>query len=85
MFLLNRDKKCKIINNIVRIIMPKMFLVKIYRSIHSQMFFKKGVLENFANFTEKHLCLSLFSMKLQANFIKKRFQHWSFPVKFPKF
>ena len=56
MFLLNRNEKCKIINNIVRIIMPKMFLVKIYRSIHPQMFFKKGVLENFANFTEKHLC-----------------------------
>ena len=35
---------------------------------------KKGVLENFAIFTEKHLCRSLFLNKLQAqayNFIKK--------------
>ena len=30
------------------------------------MFFKIGVLENFANFTGKRLCSSLFSMKLQA-------------------
>ena len=46
------------------------------RSTHSQMFFKKCVLNNFANFTEKHLCCSLF--------IKKRLQHWCFPVKFAK-
>ena len=32
----------------------------IYRSSRSQMFFKKGVLKNFAKFTEKHLCCSLF-------------------------
>ena len=33
---------------------------------HSQMFFKIGVLKNFANCTEKHLRRSLFSIKLQA-------------------
>ena len=27
---------------------------------------KNGVLKNFANFTEKHLCWSLFLIKLQA-------------------
>ena len=33
---------------------------------------RKGVLRNFAKFTEKHLCQSLFLIKLQAcNFIKK--------------
>ena len=36
------------------------------RSSRSQMFFKKGVLKNFANITEKHLCWSLFLIKLQS-------------------
>ena len=30
------------------------------------MFFKKGILKNFANFTDKHLCWSLFWTRLQA-------------------
>ena len=34
------------------------------------MFFEIGVLNNFANFTEKHLCWSLFLIKLLTNFIK---------------
>ena len=36
------------------------------RSIRPQMFFKIGVLKIFANFTGKHLCWSLFLIKLQA-------------------
>ena len=39
-----------------------------------EVFCKKGVFKNFAKFTEKHLCQSLFFKKLQAsacNFIKK--------------
>ena len=52
------------------------------RSSRSQMFFKIGVLKNFAIFTGKHLCWSL----LQAcNFIKKRLQHRCFPVHIAKF
>ena len=35
------------------------------RSSGPQMFFKLGVLKNFANFTGKHLCWSLFLIKLQ--------------------
>ena len=31
-----------------------------------EVFCKKGVLKNFANFTGKHLCWSLFLIKLQA-------------------
>ena len=49
---------------------------------------KKGVLKKFVNFTEKHLCWSLFLIKLQVwacIFIKKRLQHWCFPVNFAKF
>ena len=38
----------------------------LYRSSRSQMFFKIGVLKNFAIFAEKHLCWSLFLIKLQA-------------------
>ena len=35
--------------------------------LHSEMFYKKGVLKNFAKFMGRHLCQSLFfSVKLQA-------------------
>ena len=38
------------------------------------------------NSQEKHLCWSLFSVKLKAfNFIKKKLQHNYFPVNFAKF
>ena len=53
----------------------------ILRSIRSQIFFKIGVVKNFANSTRKHLCWSLFLIELQAFFIKKRLQHRFFPVK----
>ena len=36
------------------------------RSSRSLMFFEIGVLKNFANFAGKHLCWSLFLIKLQA-------------------
>ena len=36
------------------------------RSSRSQMFFKMGILENFANFTGKHLWQSFFLINLQA-------------------
>ena len=38
----------------------------IIRSSCLHMFFKKSVLEHFANFTGKHLCSSLFLIKLQV-------------------
>ena len=40
------------------------------RSRRVQMFFKLGVLANFAIFTGKHLCWSLFLIKLQGLFEK---------------
>ena len=52
---------------------------------------KKSVLKNFANFTGKHLCQSLFFNKVAGlslsacNFIKKETWHRCFPVNFPKF
>ena len=36
------------------------------RKSRSQMFFQIGAVQNLVNFTEKHLCWSLFSIKLQA-------------------
>ena len=42
------------------------------RSSHSQMFLKIDVLINFASFTRKHLCWSLFLIKLQAKFLRTR-------------
>ena len=45
-----------------------------------------GVLTNFVIFTGKHLCCSLFLIKLQAcKFIEKRLQHWCFPLHVKKF
>ena len=38
--------------------------INVVRSIRPEVFFKIGVLENFANFTGKHLCQSLFSNKV---------------------
>ena len=53
-----------------------------------EVFFKKGVLEDFADLTGKHLCWSLFLIKLQGwgfNFIKMILQQICFPVKLAKF
>ena len=58
-----------------------------YKSSHSQMFYKIGVLKNFVKFTEKNLCRSFFLMKLHVSHL-----FWSlflilivFPVTFAKF
>ena len=45
------------------------------------MFYKKGVPRNFTKFIEKHLCQSLFLIKLQASRPWRR----CFPVNFVKF
>ena len=37
-----------------------------HRSSHLQMFFRKDIFKNFSNFTGKHLCFSLFLIKLRA-------------------
>ena len=50
---------------------------------------KKGVARNFAKFTGKHLCQSLFFNKMAglrpATLLKKRLWHMRFPVNFVKF
>ena len=47
------------------------------------MFCKKGVLENFAKFTRKHLCQSMLFNKIAG--LKKRPWNKCFPVNFAKF
>ena len=61
-------------------------LLESFGMSRSKLVFKIDVLENFANFTEKHLCWSLFLIKLETcNFTRKRIQLSCFPVKFAKF
>ena len=56
------------------------------RSSRSEVFYNKSILKNFANFTGKHLCQSLFFNKKKdlrpANLLKKRLWHRYFPVNF---
>ena len=42
------------------------FHPKSTRSNRPEVFYKKGVLKNFAKFTGKHLCRNLFLIKLKA-------------------
>ena len=60
-----------------------------YRSSHLRCSVKKAFLTNFAKFTEKHLCQSLFFNKVAglrpATLFKRRLWHKCFPVNFPKF
>ena len=66
-----------------KVVLLKLFTA-LLRSSHWRCSVKKGVLKNFAKFTGKHLCRSLFLIKLQA-FIKKRLLYRCFPVKFAIF
>ena len=43
-----------------------LLLLLVLKSSHQRPSVKKGALKNFANFTGKYLCWSLFSIKLQA-------------------
>ena len=57
-------------------------------SSHQRCSMKKGVLKNFAKFTRKHLCQSLFINNVAelrpATLLKKRPWHRRFPVNFAK-
>ena len=60
-----------------------------YRRSHQRCSIKKALLKNIAIFTGKHLCWSLFLIKLEdlraCNFIKERLHHRCFPVDIVKF
>ena len=59
------------------------------RSIRPEVFYKEGVLKDFAKFTGKHLCQRLFFNKVAglrpAILLKKKLWHRCFPVNFSKF
>ena len=58
------------------------------RRSRPELICKKGFLRNFAKFTGKHLCHSLFFNKVAglrpATLLKKRLWHRCFPVNFAK-
>ena len=59
-----------------------------FRSSCPMVFYKMGVCRNFAKFTGKHLCQSLFFNKVAgrpATLLKRRLWHRCFPVNFAKF
>ena len=56
---------------------------KIIRSSHQRCSIKKGILRNFAKFTEKHLCQNLFFNKVVG--LKMRLWHRCFPVNYTQF
>ena len=60
-----------------------------FRGSRPEVFFKKGVLRNFAELTGKHLCQRLFFNKVvglkPATLLKKRLWHKCFPVNFANF
>ena len=71
----NKNKKGKRICKGLKISVMGVISTSSIKSSRSQMFFKVGVLKNFAIFTGKHMCKSLFLIKLKTcNFIKKRLQ-----------
>ena len=68
----------------------KDFLIRLFlsRSSHSEAFCKKFVLKNFAKFTGKQLCHSLFLKKvvgLRPATLLKKLWHRCIPVNFVKF
>ena len=65
------------------------FLIESYEVVVQKVFCKQGVLRNFAKFTGKHLCYSLFCNKVAgprvATLLKKETLAQCFPVNFAKF
>ena len=76
--------------NLESLLSPKIKVrtISSFRSSHQRCSRKKGVLRNFAKFTGKHLCQSLFFNKAAdlspATISKKRLWHRCFPVNFTR-
>ena len=58
-------------------------LFTLFRSSRPEVFCKKGIFKNFAKFTGKHLCQSIFLKKV-ATLFKKRLWYKCFPMNFAK-
>ena len=63
-----------------------LIITVLLRSIRPEVFYEKSALRNFAKFTGKHLCQSLFFNKVArlrtATLLKKRLRHRCLPVNF---
>ena len=77
------------IRNVVRVLRNHHHGFDKNRSSHQRCPVRKGVLRNFATFTRKHLCQSLYFNKVAglrpATLLKNRLWHRYFPVNFAKF
>ena len=71
-------------SNVLQMFFMTIQIVAPYKSSHRRFSVRKGVLRNFAKFTGKHLCQSLFFNNLFL-ILKKRLWHMCFPVNFAKF
>ena len=60
------EKQKKIGTKLERKLENNTFRTTLIKNSRSQMFFKMGVLKSFVNFKGKHLCWSLFLIKLLA-------------------
>ena len=73
------------------VVFPRNLLIIILRNSRTQVFFKAGVIRNFAIFTGKHLCWSLFlmcrpySLQLYFNLVPKETSTKVIPVKIVMF
>ena len=82
---LGDQPQAQIPRQVFRVNFGKFLRTSFYKSSHWRCSVKKHVLNNFTNFTGKHMPWSLFLIKLQAHVIKKRLQRRCFAVKFAKF
>ena len=73
---------------LLKILSNLKYYCQIIRSSRPELFCKKVVLKNFAKFTEKHLCWSLFSSKVAdvrpATLLKNKLRHRYFHLNFAK-
>ena len=73
---------------LLKILSNLKYYCQIIRSSRRELLYKKVVLKNFAKFTEKHLCWSLFSRKVAdvrpATLPKNKLRHKYFHLNFAK-
>ena len=75
-------------NNVLWIVCAEELKIECFHKIksrHSQVFFKIGVIKNFAVFAGKHYCCSLLLIELQTWSTAKRLQQRCFPVNIMEF
>ena len=79
------NKFIQTFHRIVTCSMLVYFIYVLYRSSHRRCSVEKGILKNFANFTGKRPCRSVFLIKFVTDFVEKRPRRRCLSVKFAKF